>query len=64
MFYKQAKSDVWPIIRERAGQQTLSWESRKKPEEKSSLQTRSTIAEIDGDWVRPCRGANGLDAPC
>lgn len=33
------------IIRERAGQLTLSRESRNKPEEKSSLETHSTIAE-------------------
>ncbi len=62
MFYKQAKSGVGLIIREGAGRLTLSRESRNKAEEKSSLQTRSTIAEGDGDWVRPYRWANRVDA--
>lgn len=52
MFYKQAKSDVGLIIRERAGQLTLSRESRNKPEEKGSLETHDTI---DGGWVKPYR---------
>lgn len=52
MFYKQAKSDVGLIIRERAGQLTLSRESRNKTEEKGSLETHGTI---DGGWVKPYR---------
>lgn len=54
MFNKQAEFVVGLIIRERAGQLTLSRESRNKPEEKSSLETHSTIAERDGGWVEPC----------
>lgn len=51
MFYKQAKSDVGLIIQERTGQLILSWECKNKPEEKSSLETHSTIAERDEGWV-------------
>lgn len=59
MFYKQAKSGVGQIIGQRAGQLTLSRESRNKPEEKGSLETHSTIAERNGGWVQPYRWANG-----